>query len=141
MPTTAAGKATSALNSIQHGILAQTAAIPGVERLEDWQAHRQGLLDALAPQDDLELCLAERAAVALLVERDGRDLLHLFTTATREAGVRLYHAQRRLDDLQAEIDRERRARLLPGEATLNRIMRYESHLSRELYRSLHELQS
>src|SRR5438874_3070277 len=65
MPTTAAGKATSALNSIQHGILAQTAAIPGVERLEDWQAHRQGLLDSLVPDGALELCLAERAAVAL----------------------------------------------------------------------------
>src|SRR5437764_1360709 len=64
-PTTPAGKAASALNSIQHGILATTAAIPGVERLEDWQAHRQGLLDSLAPDDALELCLAERAAVAL----------------------------------------------------------------------------
>src|SRR5438034_6423508 len=65
MPTTEAGKAVSSLNSIQHGILARTAAIPGVERLEDWQAHRQGLIDSLSPQDDLELCLAERAAVAL----------------------------------------------------------------------------
>ena len=64
MPTTEAGKAVSALNSIQHGILAQTAAIPGVERLEDWQAHRQGLIDSLAPEGALELCLAERAAVA-----------------------------------------------------------------------------
>src|SRR5437762_1030288 len=64
-PITPAGKAVAALNSIQHGILAQTAAIPGVERLEDWQAHRQVLLDSLAPEGALELCLAERAAVAL----------------------------------------------------------------------------
>src|SRR5438874_5678895 len=65
MPTAEAGKAVSSLNSIHHGILAQTAAIPGVERLEDWQAHRQGLLDSLAPEGALELCLAERAAGAL----------------------------------------------------------------------------
>ena len=60
MPTTEAGKAVSSLNSIQHGILARTAAIPGVELLEDWQAHRDGVIESLTPTCALELCLAER---------------------------------------------------------------------------------
>lgn len=263
MPTTEAGKAVSSLNAVQHGILAQTAAIPGVERLEDWQAHRQGLLDALAPQDDLELCLAERAAVALwrlnrvtryecesvalslervpddvaqkrrfrssednlvphtlaeaellvslaerarrlledfpslpddaqlpfqeadtildavtdqtenvdleeleipgfptaeewdlnppvsaaclraalafLAEQEGSDLLRLYTGAQVDAREDLDGRRRQLAELQDEIDRERRARRFPEELVLNRVMRYEAHLSRELYRALREL--
>ena len=38
------------------------------------------------------------------------------------------------------LDEYRREHLLPGEGTLEKVMRYEAHLSRLLHRDLHELQ-
>ena len=35
----------------------------------------------------------------------------------------------------------RRERLLPDEATLNKVMRYESHLNRQFFQALHELEA
>src|SRR6266542_4578189 len=104
MPTTEAGKAVSSLNSVQHGILAQTAAIPGVERLEDWQSHRQGLLDSLAPQDALELCLAERAAVALWrLQRVTRYECDSIVLSQERVEEDVLESRRRRDSLRAPL--------------------------------------
>src|SRR6266542_230274 len=125
MPTTEAGKAVSALNSIQHGMLAQTAAIPGVERLEDWQAHRQGLLDALAPQDDLELCLAERVALSqerveegVLESRRLRDSLRSPLGAPVASTCGLEQARELLEEAQRTYDLLQSFPSLPGDASL-----------------------
>src|SRR5437588_857226 len=92
MPTTEAGKATSALNSIQHGILAQTAAIPGVERLEDWQAHRQGRRDSFhsplgAPV--ASTCSLEKARELLDEAQRTHDLLQSFPSLPGDASLPL----------------------------------------------------
>ena len=39
------------------------------------------------------------------------------------------------------IDRMRRMRLLPEEPALQKIVRYEAHLNRQLYQALHELEA
>jgi hypothetical protein len=64
-PRTPAGKAAVARNALKHGAYAALPVIPGVEREEDWQAHRDGILDSLAPVGLLETRLAERAAQLL----------------------------------------------------------------------------
>ena len=40
-----------------------------------------------------------------------------------------------------QTDFLRRERLLPDEVTLNKVMRYEAHLSRQFYHALHELEA
>jgi len=49
-------------NAITHGIFAKAHVLPGVERAEDWEVHRAGMLASLEPADYLEIVLAERAA-------------------------------------------------------------------------------
>lgn len=68
-PRTPAGKLVVAQNAIRHGVFANLPVVPG-EGESDWQAHRQGILDSLAPVGLLEVNMAERAA--LLMWRLGR---------------------------------------------------------------------
>ena len=64
-PKTEEGKAVVRLNAVQHGVLSTTPVIPDVEREEDWDAHRAGMVASLAPQGYLEATLAERIALLL----------------------------------------------------------------------------
>ena len=63
-PRTAAGKAIVAANAIRHGIFAKLPVVPG-EAPEDWETHRSGILESLAPVGLLEVTFAERAALLL----------------------------------------------------------------------------
>jgi hypothetical protein len=62
-PRTPEGKAVVSRNAVKHGAFAALPVIPGVEREEDWQVHRAGILESLAPVGLLETRLAERAAL------------------------------------------------------------------------------
>ena len=69
-PKTEEGKAAVRLNALRHGVTAEAAVIPFVENPEDWEAHREGILESLSPVGHLETILAER--VAMLLWRLGR---------------------------------------------------------------------
>ena len=64
-PKTEEGKSIVRLNAIQHGGLSTVPVIPGLEREEDWQAHRAGVLSSLTPEGHLEMALADRVALLL----------------------------------------------------------------------------
>jgi hypothetical protein len=61
----------------------------------------------------------------------------LHTVACHEARVAEEQAQR----VQQQIIKQRRAKILPSTDDLQKIGRYESHLSKEMYRALHELEA
>jgi len=61
----------------------------------------------------------------------------LHTVACHEARVAEEQAQR----VQQQIIKQRRAKILPSADDLQKIGRYESHLSKEMYRALHELEA
>jgi hypothetical protein len=63
-PKTAAGKARSSKNALRHGLRSDLPVLPG-EQAEDWQAHRDGVVRALAPPGALEAELAGRVALCL----------------------------------------------------------------------------
>jgi hypothetical protein len=63
-PKTAEGKAKSAKNALSHGLRSDLSVLPG-ERPEDWEAHRAGIVQALAPVGALESELAGRVALCL----------------------------------------------------------------------------
>jgi hypothetical protein len=62
-PKTKSGKAASSRNAVKHGVLAATPVLPGIENREDWEKHRDGLLESLAPVGYLEEMLTIRLAV------------------------------------------------------------------------------
>lgn len=64
-PATEQGKAVVAWNARTHGIRSLRPVVPGLERVEDWQDHRESLLVSLAPVGSMECALAERVALAL----------------------------------------------------------------------------
>jgi hypothetical protein len=62
-PATPDGKAIVRWNATRHGISSPAPVVPGLEKREDWQEHRDGILDNLSPVGRLEVALAERVAL------------------------------------------------------------------------------
>jgi hypothetical protein len=77
-------------------------------------------------------------AIAGHVSLDPDDLLE---TATYQAGYEVRSAAHKKEEMDREISRKSRERILPDETTLQKISRYEAHLSRQLYQALHELEN
>jgi hypothetical protein len=62
-PVTQEGKEVVKWNATQHGIRSPAPVVPGVEKTEDWEEHRDGVLESLQPEGHLEFVLAERVAL------------------------------------------------------------------------------
>jgi hypothetical protein len=58
-----------------------------------------------------------------------------------EAKVELELAEEKVREFEQEVAAKRRMWILPNEDQLQKIARYESHISREMYRALHELEA
>jgi hypothetical protein len=61
-PKTPEGADASKMNALRHGLRTVQTVIPG-ESPEDWETHRNAVVQALAPQGAVELALAEQVAV------------------------------------------------------------------------------
>jgi hypothetical protein len=64
-PATQNGKATSSKNALKHGLTALSPVLPGSERKEDWDAHRDAVLARFAPADPVEEQVVDRVALLL----------------------------------------------------------------------------
>jgi hypothetical protein len=62
-PVTQEGKEVVKWNAVKHGLRSPAPVVPGVEKAEDWEEHRDGVLESLSPEGHLELVLAERVAL------------------------------------------------------------------------------
>jgi len=62
-PSTREGKEVARWNATRHGIRSPAPVVPGVEKAEEWEEHRDGVLDRLSPVGHLEFVLAERVAL------------------------------------------------------------------------------
>ena len=94
-PATQEGKQVVKWNATQHGILSPAPVVPGIERSEAWEEHRDGILGSLQPEGHLETVLAER--VALLSWR-----LHRVTRFETQS-IALYQEQ-----IEEDLARQRR---------------------------------
>jgi hypothetical protein len=65
----------------------------------------------------------------------------LLEDATEEARYQAVSAAHRKEDMEKDISRNVRKRILPDDDTLQKLARYEAHLSRQLYHALHELEA
>jgi hypothetical protein len=120
-PKTAAGKARIALNAIKHGLSSTRLILPS-ENATDWESFRRVIVDDRAPVGPVETVLAERVAWAAWRLRRA--------TSFEEAAL----AERQHLEVIS-------ARLLPHPNDLDRIIRWEAHLNRQLYQALHELEA
>ena len=64
-PVTQEGKEVVRWNATRHGIRSPAPVVPGMEKKEDWEEHRDGVLESLRPEGHLEFVLAERVALLL----------------------------------------------------------------------------
>ena len=165
-PRTAAGKAVSARNATRHGLLSPVAVLGKHESAADWQDFCAGTLASLVPVGCLEHALAERIAhlhwrltriaryEAEAIDAECAGLEEQQQDADRHAGEPVntvlgkeagYLAGLDLSGWVAAIaegDRRtqpHRTGHLPSAPTIELIMRYEAHLSRELTRAMRQL--
>jgi hypothetical protein len=62
-PVSQEGKEVVRWNAIRHGIRSPAPVVPGLEKAEDWEEHRDGVIESLQPEGHLEMMLAERVAL------------------------------------------------------------------------------
>ena len=68
-PVTQEGKKVVRWNATRHGIRSPAPVVPGMEKKEDWEEHRDGVLESLRPEGHLEFVLAERVALLWRLHR------------------------------------------------------------------------
>lgn len=126
-PRTKAGKATSSKNATKHGLTAKTLVLPKYERVEEYEAHRAGIVSALAPTGALEAELVER--VVSITWRMRR------VAVAETAAVALTQESASILDRTPEESETVRA-AIPSGSFGDNIVRYEAHLQRQLATTL-----
>ncbi len=77
-------------------------------------------------------------AVAKATGEDPQELLEAATDGVRRDIIDNEQAAKRV---KQDLEKMSRERLLPDEKTLEKVARYEAHLSRQLYKAMHELEA
>ena len=80
------------------------------------------------------------SVVAVARKKTGISELQFWLQAKQYTQSKLEQVEKELEWRDRDIERIRLAASIPIERDLNKIQRYESHLSREFYKALHELQ-
>src|SRR5262245_256941 len=110
-PRSAAGKASSALNRLSHGLRATAVTIPG-EDPSEWDRFRDRIVGSLSPADPLEEELAHRVAVCLWRVRRCGTLETIYTsieeTLANAPGIGdrddVEEAERAVEDAQRSLE-------------------------------------
>jgi hypothetical protein len=82
-----------------------------------------------------------RECLSMIVSAAGEDLEGLIDGAREKARLDAISAKHEAERVEAELQNMRRERLLPDEKTLEKVSRYEAHLSRLMFKALHELEA
>ena len=151
-PKSAAGRAVAGRNAVKHGLRSDDPVVTAHESPADWRRHRDGTVESLKVEGHLESELAERAALLLWrlkrVARYETDMTNQYiqdipsdmaTAAMYAKGALNIPTEESVtvEKIGNLIDR----RLLPSGEILERVMRYEAHLHRQLIQTLRELEA
>ncbi len=82
-----------------------------------------------------------RSGVSVIAKVGGEDPECLMEAAKETARLDAIMAKYRAEEMEQELREMRRARMLPAEQILNKVSRYEAHLSRLMFKSMHELEA
>jgi hypothetical protein len=136
-PRTPEGKAVVSQNAITHGLLARAGVIPG-EEVQEFQAHREGLLKQLRPGSPLEEVLAERVVdLSWRLKRAARD------QDVAYAALYQKYMEDQPDPAEPDAGHAVLGRMIVedfcGAAVLERLQRYERRIESGFYKALKEL--
>ena len=81
-----------------------------------------------------------RQRVQSLAEANGKTLQSLSAAMEQDSAIEAAEGIAKATEVKRSLDAYQRSNLLPDEGTLEKVMRYEAHLSRQFHRDLHELQ-
>jgi hypothetical protein len=107
--------------------------LPGVP---EWA----GLYEDISEWDGWSVGLV-RACLSVIASAAGADLEGLMDGARERARLDVISAKHEAERVEAELSNMRRERLLPDEKTLEKVSRYEAHLSRLMFKAMHELEA
>ena len=82
-----------------------------------------------------------REYIDIMASRAGEAPEELIEVATEKAGRDVTGAKQAAERVKQDLERMSRERLLPNDKTLEKVARYEAHLSRQLYKAMHELEA
>ena len=105
-------------------------AIPEWASLEEYMAEWDGWTVSLVRE-----CIS---AIASAAKEDEEELIE---AATERARLDIISAKSAAERVEQDLARMSRERLLPDEKTLEKVSRYEAHLSRLFHKTLHELEA
>jgi hypothetical protein len=110
--------------------LLEEISIPGVpENSQEWEGYEGWSAGAVR---------AGIEAIATATDEDSKELLEVATDSARRS---IIGKEQAAEQVEQDLKRMSRERLLPDEKTLEKLARYEAHLSRGLYKALHELEA
>jgi hypothetical protein len=82
-----------------------------------------------------------RAVIDAIAQTTDEEPEELLEAATRNAWFKAERTKLEAEKVERDLRNMVRERLLPDEKTLEKVARYEAHLSRGLYKALHELEA
>jgi hypothetical protein len=106
------------------------------EEIPDWA----GLEGDMAEWEGWTVSLV-RECISAIASVAGEDEEELIEAATERARLNITSAKAAAERVEQELARMSRERLLPDEKTLEKVVRYEAHLSRLFHKALHELEA
>jgi hypothetical protein len=128
-------------SSVVWGVLMEAKKVAG-EEIDDEAIDLPGVPPDAAIEELPAMRVADvRGCVEAIAAHASLDPDELLELATYEAGCEARHAALKKEEVEREISRKVRERILPDDNTLEKISRYEAHLSRQLFHSLHELEN
>jgi vacuolar-type H+-ATPase subunit H len=78
-----------------------------------------------------------RECLSVIASAAGEDLEELIAGARENARLDVISATSEAERVEQRLSNMRRERLLPDDRTLEKVSRYEAHLSRLMFRALH----
>jgi hypothetical protein len=110
--------------------LLERISIPGVpENTQKWEDYDGWTAGAVR---------AGIEAIATATDEDPEELLEV---AADDAGRTIIGKEQAAEQVERDLEWMSRERLLPDEKTLEKVVRYEAHLSRLFHKALHELEA
>ncbi len=107
----------------------ETLSIPGAPEYSEWEGYEGWTAGVV------------RAGVEAIAKITGDEARWLLSRATDAASREVARQKEAADQVEEGLSRLSRERILPDNKELEKIARYEAHLSRQLYQALHELEA
>jgi hypothetical protein len=109
--------------------LLESVSVPGLPDSDSWEGYK-GWTAGLV-----------RAVIEKVAQATDEEPEELLEAAIRSAKWKAERSKLEAEKVEWDLRNMARERLLPDEKTLEKVARYEAHLSRGLYKALHELEA